>query len=224
MGLYIKMDEFMAITRSEHPSTVAVYQVKHRRLLFVAALIGSFAFLALGVWIALYAPRIGQKAVGALTVAFFGWIAVVAAQRIRQGAAIQLSHEGIHYAFAPNYQTRRLISWRDIEGFGIWRLFGQELNLVRLARYDSLAGQFSDTEAARTLRFARVAHLAYAGAGGSVASVSDLLHFNRVKFGGEICLGWPDRDRSAARFQELLTVWKNYCTGADLTSPGRSDA
>ena len=230
----------MAIASSEHPSTVAVYEVKHRRWLGGLALLGALAFVAIGILMMLDAGTgIAEKAVGALGVAFFGWCAVAVVVRMRRGSTIKLSHEGIHYAFAPRYETRKLIRWRDIEGFGMSRVQRSEFNFVRLARYDDLVRQFSEGEAAQTVKVFRRAmrfggaaavvagaNLKFDEAGdlgrmvggsGAVASLSDVLRFSRQKFGGEICLGWPDRDRNAERFQELLTVWKDYCTQATGT-------
>jgi hypothetical protein len=222
----------MAIARSEDPTQVAAYEVKRRRVREGLALVGAVVFVALGIWLILDAPTgIVGKAAGALSVAFFGWMAVIAVQRMGRGAAIRLSHEGIHYAFPPRYEARKLIAWRDIEDFGITRVQKQDLNFVRLARYDDLVRQFSDGEAAQTvkayrrlMRFAGaaavvaganfepegaadVAHMAH----GAIASLADVLRFNRQNFGGEICLGWPDRDRNARRFHELMTAWKDRC-------------
>ena len=225
----------MVIPASEHPATVATYEVKRRRGREGLALLGALVFVALGVWMMSDAETgMAAKAAGALAVAFFGWGVVVIALRMRRGAGVRLSHEGIHYAFAPHYDARKLIRWRDIEGFGISRVQSQDFNFVRLARTDNLVREFSDSEAAQTVKiFRRV--MRFAGAGvvvaganlkfgkaadmagmvrgsGAVASLSDMLHFSRQKFGGEICLGWPDRDRSAARFDELLSAWKAYCS------------
>lgn len=225
----------MAIPPSEHPSTVATYEVKRRRLREGLAFVGAVVFVVLGVWMMSDAETsMGEKAAGALAVAFFGWCAVVIVLRMRRGAPVQLSHEGIHYAFAPHYDTRKLIAWRDIDGFGISKVQNQEFNFVRLARTDNLVREFSASEAARSVKiFRRVMRFGgaavvvaganlefdkakeaagFVGGSGAVASLSDMLAYSRQKFGGEICLGWPDRDRSAARFQELLSVWKEHCS------------
>ena len=225
----------MALTASEHPAKVTSYEVKHRRGFERLALFGAVAFVCAGLWMLLDAETgMAEKGAGALAIAFFGWCAVVIVQRMKRGAGVTLSHEGIHYAFAPNYQTRKVVPWRDVEGFGVGREQSSEFNFVRLASYGALVGQFSDSEAAQTMqsfrgvmRFAGAAAIV-AGAnlkfgkaakavglvrgGGAVASLSDMLRFNREKFGGEICLGWPDRDRSATQFQELLAAWKDYCS------------
>jgi hypothetical protein len=225
----------MAIAQNEHPSTVAVYEVRHRRGREGLALFGALVFVAGGLWMMLDADTgAAEKAAGGLAVAFFGWCAVVIVLRMRRGAAVRLSHEGIHYAFAPNYETRKLIRWHDIEGFGIARVQSSEFNFVRLSRYGDLVREFSERDATQTVKiFRRLMRFGGAavivaganlefdkaqeaadlvGGSGTVTSIDDMLRFSRKKFGGEICLGWPDRDRSAARFHELLTVWKDHCT------------
>jgi len=148
-----------------------------------------------------------------------------------------LSREGIHYAFAPHFSERKVVSWRDIDGFGIARVKGSDFNCVRLARYENLLRQFTDGEAMQIVKFHR--HLMrFAGAmaiasaanlevgdaaelaglvlgGGAVASLAAILRFNRQKYGGEICLSWADRDRSAANFTQLLTAWSDFCAADD---------
>lgn len=46
--------------------------------------------------------------------------------------------------------------------------------------------------------------------GGKADTLSDVFRFNRRTFGGEILLAWPQRDRSAKNFHELLMTWKAH--------------
>jgi hypothetical protein len=99
----------MAIPPSEHPSTVATYEVKRRRVREGLALLGALVFVGLGLWMMFdKGSSIAEKAAGALAVAFFGWCAVVIALRMRRGAAVMLSHDGIHYAFARTQNGKTL--------------------------------------------------------------------------------------------------------------------
>lgn len=225
----------MAMAANEDPAKVESYAVKPRSGRGILALLGCVVFVALGIWMMADAEtNVGEKAFGLLAVAFFGWCGVLYVQRMRRGAPIMLSHKGLHYAFAPHYGVLRLIPWRDIEGFGQSSVKNQQFNLIRLRSSDALARQFSDAEAAATLKayrgvmgFANAtavvagANMEFSEAGeaaeltkgsGVVKSLASMLRFNREKFGGEICLGWPDRDRSAAAFDTLLTAWKAYST------------
>jgi hypothetical protein len=223
----------MAIVASDDPARVTRFELKHRRGFEAAALFGAVVFVALSAWMLSDAEISGaQQAAALLGIAFFGWAGVVMVQRMRRGASVLLSHQGLHYAFAPHYATRRLVAWSDIEGFGIKEESGSEFNVVTLKTTAPLVRQFSEAEAAATLAiFRRVmwfggATVVVAGANlkigkavkaaqmlsgsGTLASLADMLRFSREKFGGEICLGWPDRDRGAAEFQALLTAWKDF--------------
>ena len=223
----------MALARSEDPAVVATYEVKRRRGREALALVGALVFVGLGIWMMLDAETgIPEKGAGALGVAFFGWCAVLIVRMMSCGGIIELSREGLRCAFAPGYDQRKLIAWRDIEGFGISRVQRQDFNFVCLARYDALVAQFSERETAdalkmfrRTMGFATAAvivagaNLEFDGAkelaavsGGRAGSLSEMFRFNRRTFGGEICLSWAFRDRSAKRFHELLTAWKTACT------------
>src|SRR5436853_7296953 len=119
----------MVIAASEDPARVARLELKHRRGFETAALFGSVVFVAIRAWMLSDAESSGaQQAAALLGIAFFGWAGVVVVQRMRRGATVLLSHQGLHYAFAPNYATRRLIAWSDIESFGIREESGSEFN------------------------------------------------------------------------------------------------
>jgi hypothetical protein len=222
----------MALARSEDPAIVATYEVRRRRGLEMLALVGALGFVGLGIWMMLdQETDIAEKGAGALGVAFFGWCAIIIVGMMSRGATVRLSREGLHCAFAPRYDQLKVIPWRDIEGFGISELQRQKFNFIRLARTDALVRQFSARETAaalktfrRTMGFATAAVIV-AGAnaefddareiaevsGGKAASLADMFRFNRRNFGGEICLSWVFRDRSAQRFHELLSAWKAVC-------------
>lgn len=226
----------MPIEAKEHPANVKSYELGGMRWAMALAIAGALGFVALGLWLTI-APDTSyvQKAVGALCSAFFAFAAIVGVQRMRRGVPIVLSHEGLAYAFAPYFDKRRLIPWRDIDGFGRWNMYGQEINCVRLASLDALLRQFNESEAGAVvknyrrlmgfgaasavvaganLKFGDADKLAQMVAGsGAVASLAEMLRAMRETWGGEVCLSWADRGgRTAEEFEELLETWRSYCT------------
>jgi hypothetical protein len=207
------------------------YVVPPRRALVALSFLGALGFVAIGVALIVSDrtadPRI--YAAGGLAILFFGWITVVVVQRMRRGAPLTLDAQGIHYAFAPVFDKPRLIPWSDIEGFAITRIQRQKLNAVRLRRYGNLLSQFPDDDAARVVKmFRRLMMMGQAAVvlgdanmgsgraadletmmrgGGAVSTLAEMFAHCRQHFGGEICLGWPDRDRGAEAFQAFLERW-----------------
>jgi hypothetical protein len=200
-------------------------EIKPRRWRIALALLGCAGFVALGALL-LAAPRTGllEKAVGALSIAFFGWCLLLYPRRLKRRMRLALTSQGLWWggpSFAP-----KLIRWAEIESLSVASVSGQDFNAIAMADPTALIAQFGEREARETLHTMRVAlgfakaalpiALAHGDAGdlpgvvraGRAGDLAEMFAFLRARYGGEILISWAERDRNAARFDALLRAWR----------------
>ncbi|MES1197401.1 MAG: STM3941 family protein [Pseudomonadota bacterium] len=206
---------------------MAEFEVRPRKSFVLLALLGACGFVVGGLFILLRADSgIPTRAVGALGVVFFGWCGFAAVQHLSTAPLLKFTADGLWFGsrtFSP-----KLIRWVDVSGIGEYVVHNQTLNVIALRDTEYFLSQFDEVEARKTLRSMR-AMLALAGVTAVVAlanlRTADAVNLSnlaksaigsglsscyasmRDHYGGEIQLGWPQRDRDAAAFGELLRVW-----------------
>jgi hypothetical protein len=186
-------------------------------------ILAMIAFVVGGILMLVYGDDISDKAIGLLSIVFFGGFCGYALYaRSRGQGKIAILPTGIEIGI-PGVNPR-LLPWSDIEAFGVHRIGNQEFTTIKLKGYQAWLSGISQEEAAAALRFlrsmgllldstARVAIAKGDNAGemqqmleGSeeVRSLRDMLAYSRAKFGAEFLLGWAMRDRSAQEFADFL--------------------
>lgn len=198
--------------------------LKPKRLNLILALLGALAFVALGAWIALAQDAgVIERAAGLIGVAFFGYVGFFIVRAFFQARGISVTPIALYWR-GPTFSEKR-IPWSEIAWADVIEQNGQKFNRIALKGAAPLIARFSPEEARATcaamgamIRFARVATpIAALSGGGSGAesaaaiarkgraeTLEELFGFLRAQYGGEILLGWADRDRSAAQLDALL--------------------
>ncbi len=192
-------------------------EVRPSRANLGLALLGSAGFVLLGLSIMLSgAGGIAGLVGGALSVGFFGYCGTMVVATIRRPRGLTLTPEALYWR-GPTFSEKR-IGWEEIEGFAIVSVESQKFNAVALKDAAALVARFDAEEARRTTRvlktvigFARASQGVGLGgpalaraASGRVATLGDAFGFLRAAYGGEILLGWADRDRGAEALDALL--------------------
>jgi hypothetical protein len=186
--------------------------------------LGIIAFTLFGCFIMMSGEGLAEQALGLITVVFFGGFGSYALYlRSRGQETLAILPTGIEIGL-PGV-TPVLLPWSDIEAFGVTTIVNQEFTTITLKSAQRWLSAISPEEAAAAVRFFRrlglvgeatvkvmvaneeddLEELQQTLAGSKeVKSLSDILAYNRTKFGGDFLLGWPLRDRGAQAFADFL--------------------
>ncbi|MCI4665619.1 MAG: hypothetical protein MRY74_12940 [Neomegalonema sp.] len=201
----------------------AAIEIRPNRFYLGLAMLGCVGFVLLGLWAIFLSDRgVDALVIGVLSVGFFGFVLIRFTQFLVRGGrrGLRLTAEGLWIYGAG--RSPKLAAWRDIEALGVYAVGNQKFNVITLAAPEAYVAQFSEAEAREAAsqmrwlqRFAGAASVASLGAhpelnaaaGASWRELAGVLAWNRDMYGGEITLGWADRDRSAAALDALLREW-----------------
>lgn len=203
------------------------FEVRPRRRHLAVAALAALAFVALGLTLIAFGGGLPERAVGVVSVVFFGGLAGPALwMAARRRATLVLLPAGLELQ-APGIRPR-LVPWQDIEAIGVVEVAGQQFTTVRLLRYDAVIASLTDAEARKLMRrfgalrtvgraaiFVGAANLEDPGdlvreLSGSqgVTTFADALALQRRKHGADLMFGWAERDRPAREFAELLDSYR----------------
>jgi hypothetical protein len=189
----------------------------------VLMITGLIAFVVGGIFMIIYGDGVFEKAVGVISIVFFGGFGGYALySRSRGQGKIAVLPNGVEIGI-PGVNPR-VLPWSDIEAFGVNKIANQEFTTIKLKSYQAWLTGISQEEAAAAVRFFRslgllgltTAKIAVANdddpralrqmleGSEEVRSLIDILAYNRIQFGAEFQLGWNMRDRSAQEFAEFL--------------------
>jgi len=143
------------------------------------AVLGSIAFVAAGGWMVSTAQNDFDGIAGLLGIVFFTFTAIFGVKSVVSGRRTRFSPEGLEWGVGRN---RKRVAWSNIEASWVAKMNRQAINVVRLKDPAPLLSQYGDVE----LRLAEL---------------------NAKMMGGEVSLGWADRDRGAEEFDALLKAW-----------------
>lgn len=194
-------------------------ELRPKRLNLILAVLGALGFVLIGLWMMLAEDSdIFVRGAGALAAAFFGYAGYFAVRALIEPRGLTLTPEALTWrgpTFAP-----KTIPWEEIAATGVLSQNGQAFNVIVLKDPAPLIARFSPAEATATcrsmrtlLRFAQLAvplapgdsaDLIKIARKGRADTLEELFAFLRAFYGGEILLGWADRDRSAPDLDALL--------------------
>lgn len=166
--------------------TIEIGNAPARLALYLA---GALAFVAIGLWIIRQtAPTSGTAdmimlVIGWFSVVFFGWIALIAAQRMiwTRTPVITISPEGIRdIRVSPD-----LIPWTAIRSITTWQLQGTAIMVLGLA-----SGEEEKLRLSAITRMTRRANAALGADGLSIATQGTKISHDRLM---DITIAYADR-------------------------------
>lgn len=97
----------------------------------MASLIGTFLFLAVGLFLIIVGP-LPIKLLGLITIAFFGYVAYISIRRISKSElVIVIAERGL--SLNPVREPDKYIEWKDITGFREISIRGQRFLVIKVA-------------------------------------------------------------------------------------------
>ena len=208
-------------------------EIRPSGLFYYLALLGSIGFVVASAWI-IWVGAGGLLGIfaGSLGVGFFGWLALYMIDARLKGKrrGLVLTPDGLHISCSLFYN--KFVPWADLEAGGVYTMGNQKFNVLALRDVEPLIAQMSDDEKNKSVRMMRrlkyFAKAAGAPDGGldenaehlrefgnsEINSMQDAFAYHRNTYGGEILLGWADRDRSAEKLNALLIEWSAKYGGA----------
>ena len=215
----------MTIAASENIDLRDSIVVRPRRALIALGILGSAAFVILGAWmLAAHADNVRALFIGPLAVVFFGWAGFLGAKRFIANWSMIIDPKGFTIA-GPTYLSKEVL-WRDVEEVGVFEIGLQGFTGVKLKTYANLVPQYSSEEIGRLLardRWLGRAMVVIPSAS-TFSSSTDMENAKRATakadgleayfanrraaYGYDIIFGWPERDRDAASFADLLESFR----------------
>ena len=163
------------------PDEVTEFTPKPDALKPMFTILGALAFTAIGFLMVSTAQDTFTGLMGLACIAFFGGGGIVFAWKtLRNPERITFTPEGL---WMEGLGGRKLVEWKNVEAIGITSYQLNKFNMLRLR--DPERFQPDD--------------------GSVVAKLGDL---SRNWWGGEIAIGWAQRDRDAEEFGRLLELWR----------------
>ena len=159
------------------PDEVTTFSPKPRVGFLLLGILGSLVFTVLGFWMVTTAKNAFDGLAGFASIAFFGGGGIAFAWNTRSNPR--------RLTFTPQglLLEDKVVEWTNVEAIGITKYQSAKYNTLRLR--DPSRFRIADE--------------------GNI--VSQLGRLNRNWWGGEIVIGWAQRDRGAEEFGRLLEAW-----------------